>query len=530
MGSMRGASIKRPRDRITFQDSTPAPVAGLNSRDPLALMKPAYAVTLTNFIATPAGVSVREGYKNYATGMTGWVQSIMPYNAVGAYSSKLFAATPTKIYDVTNPGAATEVATALNSGHWSYTSFLDAAGPKLVMCNGLDPVRHYTGAAWVIWSLIVGTPSAPGEVTGIDPAKFESVITHMRRLWFVERNSTKCWYLPVNSSGGAAVSFDFASQFPRGGRLLALHSWSLNGGTGLENFLVAVSSNGDTVIYSGTDPSDAANWQIKGTWQLGPPVSNRCFEKFGADSLILTQDGLVPLTKYMQSTTTTVALTDTLQPTISALTASQAGMTGFQVHVCPSRNVVLLNVPQIDATKNIQFVYNTNTGGWSLFTNWPAQCWATQGVNTYFGANGKVCIAFTGFVDNAANDGSGGETYVATAQSAFNYFERPGKTKRFVRARLNMITTAGIPKVFIDCNVDWDTKQPLSSGSSITSNSGIWDSGIWDYSTWSGGAEPYDQWQTLGAVGRAGSLVIAIPVLGEAMWISTDWEIEVGGS
>lgn len=64
---------KRPREAIVRGESTPAPVGGLDTRDPLASMGIQYATNLTNFIATPQGCSLRKGYRKWATGLPGLV-------------------------------------------------------------------------------------------------------------------------------------------------------------------------------------------------------------------------------------------------------------------------------------------------------------------------------------------------------------------------------------------------------------------------------------------------------------------------
>lgn len=492
-------------------------------------MNEAYAINLTNFVATPQGVGVREGYRNYATGITGYVETLMPYVGVGNFPNKLFAAAGSRIYDATNPGAATQLLTGLLSAQWSHTGFSIPGGNYLVICNGQDSPRHWNGSAWVTWAQVT-TPSAPGQISGYDPVKFESVITHQRRLWFVEKNTTTAWYLPVNSMGGAAVSFNFGPHFSRGGRLVALASWSMTGGTGMQNMLAAVSSTGDLVIYEGTDPADSTKWSIKGSWRLGAPVGNRCFLQFGGETLYLSQDGLMPLSKYMQTTTTESALTDTIRDTISRLTSSQQGLPGFQVHDYLARNLLILNVPQINPDQNFQFIYNTITGGWSAFTGWPAQCWATLGSMVFFGANGKVCQAFNGYKDNANFDGSGGDVYTATAQQAFSYFDKPGMKKRFVRAKVNLVTASGAPNVRLDCNTDFNLSAPASIGSATPSSAAVWGQAIWGVAEWSGGLQNYNAWQTLGAIGYAGSIVLAVAVQAETLWVSTEWEIEPGGS
>jgi hypothetical protein len=60
--------------------SVPAPVGGWNARDSIANMEPLDAVQLINFFPTISNCVLRGGSTNWATGMTGQVQTIMVYN------------------------------------------------------------------------------------------------------------------------------------------------------------------------------------------------------------------------------------------------------------------------------------------------------------------------------------------------------------------------------------------------------------------------------------------------------------------
>jgi len=537
--SNRGTAYKRPRSRITFAESIPAPTRGLNFRDPLGNMDPGYAINLTNFVASPQGVSVRRGFRTWAT-MDGNVETLMPYRGTTTGGDRLFSAGNGVIWNATAGGSATSVLSGMTRNVWSHLNFAATAGHYLVICNGADAPRHYDGSGWVTWTY-VASPSTPGQVgpptgggTNIgDVAKFESVISHQRRLWFVERDSSRGWYLDINSIGGGATSFDFGPLFPRGGKLVALTSWSMNGGTGMQNYLVAASSQGDVVIYEGTDPSNASAWSLKGTWTLGAPISNKCFLQHGGDVLYLCQDGLVPLSQNLQSTTNTASLTDAIRSLVSQMTTTFGSLSGWQLQAILSENLLLINVPQIVQANNFQFVFNTITGGWSTFSGWPATCWATLGGSIYFGTTNKVCAAFVGFRDGAAADGTGGSVYTATAQQAFNYFglDHRGKKKRFIRAKPDLLTTSGTPNILIACNTDFSSDPPTEIGSAIPVADALWGTGIWDSSVWAGSSgQNYNAWQTLGNIGYCASLTISLSVLSETEWIATEWEIELGGS
>jgi hypothetical protein len=333
----------------------------------------------------------------------------------------------------------------------------------------------------------------------------------------------------VNSVGGAATSLDFGSQFPRGGKLMALASWSLDGGNGIRNFLVAISANGDAVIYEGTDPSSSATWTISGTWRLGAPSAGKCLFQFGGDVLYLSVDGLMPLSQYMQDKQTAVALSDAIRPTLSALSLTQGSLSGWQIHDVLAKNLLVLNVPQIDPLANVQFIYNTITKGWSLFTGWPAQCWATLGNTTYFGGYQEVRIAFTGFKDGADVDGNGGAVYSAIAQQSFTYLEDRARQKHFTLARLNMVSAAAQPNFQIAVNTDFSTTPPANIGAAVPIVTSLWDIDLWDTAEWGGGISNYNAWQSVAASGYCASVILAVSVLAETTWVSTDLVYEVGG-
>ncbi|WP_445940439.1 hypothetical protein, partial [Pseudomonas sp.] len=301
-------------------------------------------------------------------------------------------------------------------------TFAAAAGQFLICANGVDEVMHWNGSSWVTWSTAV-TPSAPGEISGVSPDQLDQVISHQRRLWFVQPSTSLAWYSPVNSVGGALVSFDFGPLFPRGGTLFALGSWTVNNANGPQNRLVAISSVGDAVIYEGTDPADSTKWSLVGTWRLPAPVGKRCFKNKAGDLLYNCSAGVVPLTQFLQTTDLTSAISDNIRDAIASVALTNGSLDGWQIHDYLAKNIIIVNVPQIDPNSNFQFVLNTNTGGWSVFTGWPAQCWESIGNETYFGAYEKVMWAFQGYKDNALYDGTGGDVYSSLVATAFNYFE-----------------------------------------------------------------------------------------------------------
>src|SRR5690606_28396312 len=112
-----------------------------------------------------------------------------------------------------------------------------------------------------------GTWSTPS-VTG-PTGKLVFVTVWKNRIWFIEKDSTNAWYTTSGTFQGALTKFNFGNKFRYGGILTALYDWTLDSGTGADDLLVSVSSAGDVVVYSGTDPSSPATFAQIGVWFIG---------------------------------------------------------------------------------------------------------------------------------------------------------------------------------------------------------------------------------------------------------------------
>ena len=374
MAFMRAQKAQQTRAQV---DSLPAPVGGWNARDSLANMAPTDAVTLTNLFPTVSNVKLRGGSTTWATGISGQVQTLMAYEA-GA-TSKLFAADPANIYDVTTAGAVGAAAVSgQTSGYWEYTNITTAGGSYLVAVNGSDSLQLYNGTAWTAITAV----SAPA-ITGVTTSTLQNVLLFKHRLWFIQKNTLKAWYLPTASISGAAVVFDLSSIATLGGYLVDMEAWTVDGGYGVDDNLAFFTSEGEMIIYRGTDPASSATWAQMGIWSFGSPIGNRCMYKYGGDLLVLTQDGLVPMSQKLQSSRTNpqTALSDKIQGAISQAFTLYAGTTsatarGWQIILHPKQNALWINVP-VSVGSQQQYVMNTITQAWCNFTGWPANCWET---------------------------------------------------------------------------------------------------------------------------------------------------------
>jgi hypothetical protein len=502
-----------PQEQRAQTTSLPAPVGGWNARDSIAAMPPLDAVIMDNWFPDTDYVKLRNGYTNHVTGISGQVETLMQYSSGTA--RKMFAAAGTSIYDASAAGAVgAAVVTAQTNARWQFANFGTSGGQFLIICNGADTPQNYNGTTWQT------TPA----ITGVTSANLIHVNVFKTRLFFIEKNTLKAWYLPVASIGGAASALDFSNLCRLGGSLTAMTTWSLDGGNGLDDYAVWITSEGEVIVYRGTDPSSAANWALVGVFRMGRPIGRRCFFKIGADVVFITTDGFVLLSKALLSDRAQpqVALSDKISNAANLATNTYRDNFGWQPILYPKGKMGIFNVPAQESSVAYQYVMNIQTGAWCRFTGWNANCWELFDEAIYFGTAGAVCKADNGSSDN--------NTIIsADVKQAYNYFSAPGRLKRFTMAR-PIILSDGIPGLALIMNVDFEDSLPLSEPAFTGGGGSPWNTSPWDTSPWAGTLRPSRVWQSLFSVGYAGSFRMKSATKNITMqWAATDIAMEYGG-
>lgn len=492
--------------------SIPAPVGGLNDRDSLADMPPKDAVVMENWWPYPSFVAVRKGSTEHVTGFASAVETLVEYLPTTGVST-LFAASGTAIYDVTTAGAVgAAVQSGLTNARFRCANITTPGGSYLYMVNGADKPRLWNGTSWVA----VDGASTPA-ITGVTTTGLTHVCVFKNRLYFVENSSLKLWYLPVNSVGGAAASLDLGSIFRMGGYIMAAYPWTIDAGSGADDHLVIITSNGEVAVYRGTDPSSAASWYLIGVFVLGRPIGRLCGTKIGGDLAINCQEGLFPLGKGLLSSSVDrrVALTDKIQNSISEAAQAYSVNFGWDVCLYPDANMLLVNVPAGNGD-NFQFAQNTITGSWCKFTGWNASSWLYASTGLYYGGDTAVYNAWTGNVDVDA-------PIQADILPAFNYFGAKAFNKFFTMVRPYLRTT-GTPSVLYSLNIDY-LPQDATGALSYTPPTGmVWGSMVWGSMVWGGSLTSITAWQTIGAVANAASIRLRVQNNGaELQFTNTDY-------
>jgi hypothetical protein len=497
--------------------SIPAPVGGWNARDSAADMDEKDAIVLQNFFPAMTECRLRQGYTNFASGLPAQVETLIAYGS-GA-SDKLYAVSNGSIYDVTNGGA---VGAALKSGlsnsRFQYINIANASAQNYVLAvNGADKMQYYDGTNWTD----DGTTYA---ITGVDTSTWTNICLHKQRVWAIQSGTLTAWYLGTSAIQGAATKFDMSQFFRMGGSLVALETWTIDAGFGVDDLLVFVSSKGEVLVYQGTDPSNASTWAMKGLWRIGSPIGARCLFKYQGDLLIICQDGLLPLSGALQSSRVQpqVALSNKIQYAVSTAISTYSGNFGWQVINFPKENQLFLNVP-IATGQQQQYAMNTISGSWCNYTGWNANCWVLYKDMPYFGGSGVVGRAWDGFSDAGGN-------IQGSALQAYSYFETPGQLKRFTMLK-PQFRCNGTPAVQASVSVDFDTTDNTAQlNYSPATASGTWGNASWGVSMWGTSNLPvYQTWQGCAGIGVAAAPRVKTASQGlDLRWVATTIVLETG--
>lgn len=510
--TLRRMQQRRPLNARAVSQPLPPPVGGWNARDALADMDPADAVSLVNWFPSTTSVNLRNGYTQWATGLGGQVQTIFAYT--GGATEKQFGVTEGgSIYNTTSGGAvgAADV-TGLSNGKWQYVNIATPGGNFIWTCNGADSPLTCDGTTW-----------ANPAITGVTASQLIHVNLHKNRLWAIQKDTLKAWYLPVQSIAGAMNALDLSSFCTRGGYLMAMATWTVDAGYGVDDLAVFITSEGEVLVYRGTDPSSASTWALVGIWWLGSPVGRRCFVKLAGDVLLICQDGVLPLSGALQSSRVQpqVALSYKIQNAVSTAVTNYGSQYGWQLLPFPGSNMLFLNVPISTGNLQQQYVMNTITKSWCSFDGWNANCWELYQDEPYFGGNGYIGKAWDGQADSGSNIN-------ATAIQAFNYFGNRAQLKRWTLMRPTFQVT-DTPALYANVNVDFDTTDTTSTLAFSAVSPSLWDTAKWDVGTW-GGMTVLKNWQGVTGVGYCAAPRVKVAAnMNSVAWMSTDMVFETGG-
>ena len=490
--------------RVTVGSAIPAPVGGWDAQSPLQAMPAINAVILDNFIPRAGYVELRKGFADHATAYVNPVETVLVWRGSQNGTDELFACSGGDIYDATLPATVlgSPVYSGLSSARFQSVNFANDAGVWLIACNGANTPIRYDGSSFAALTIT----GSSGPIT-LQSETLIDVMDHKGRLFWVEKDSLRVWYTAAQAIQGTANLLDLGPIFDEGGYIVAQGSWSLDGGQGPDDFAVWVTSQGQVAIFQGVNPNDATDWAQVGVFNLGIPLGSRCLLRYGSDLVILTTDGVVPLSQALnldRAQENLVALTQKIQNAFAKATQRYQNNFGWQGILYPKGALAIYNVPVSELNRSEQYVQNVQTGAWCRFTNIDAFCWSIANDRIFFGAVDGVYEW-----DTAGNDN--GEAIVGDLKTAFNYFGSIGALKKFEMLQPVYRISYEIAPA-IEVLTDFKEKIPVAQPTFIRPTGARWDNALWDQGIWAPSTETRDGWTSVTGIGYCGAVRLRVEV------------------
>lgn len=509
--------------------NTPAPTGGLNLRDPISQMSPLDAIVLDNFIPRQQGVELRKGWQVFVDldGGIAEYKSTFAYNAANPNDSKLFAAANGNIYDVSDgTSTVSQSATGSTSDLWWTTHFSTTSGVYLL---AVSPDAGY----WT-YDNVNGWVNRTSATTGL-PINVRTVAVWKERVWFTCEDDSDVYYLQnVNAIQGTAVAFPMGSVLRNGGYISALINWTVDAGYSVDDYLVAVGTEGDVGVWAGVDPASATDFGIKGVWYIGPvPKYGVYFTPFGGDVMILSVQGLIPLSKlvagqYNEAASNTMPASK-VQPVLGPLIAQLQDQETWNVFLVPKESILVIQIPANVYGVYQQFVMNTITGAWATFSNINMVSSALLGGQLYFSDNqGQICKGLFGGVDGADTSGADGSTVTGDVQVAFNSFNTPAQLKKFHMVR-PIFLAGSAPSVLLQLNTQYVLSNVTGAPNFTEPSSAVWNSSNWNASYFAGAINTYQAWVGVVGLGYYGSVRMKVRGVSGTTFTSMHVMTELGG-
>jgi hypothetical protein len=524
----------RVKPRLARDKTFPAPTGGWIANQSLATpgaqradgTKVQGAAVLENCFPTATGVRMRRGSQRHAIIGDGSLPVVSLFAYANGNNRKLFGATEAAIYDITTPEYTGEFFLVdddgnflvdefgnflvlegdpipaevddLTGGAWITVQFATSGGTFLRMVNGADTPLVYDGT---------GFDTDPA-ITGLTPSTLSYVWAYKQRLFFTQKDTLDAWYLPVDTIGGEAVKLPLGGVFGRGGSLVFGATWSLDSGSGLSEQCIFVTTEGEVAVFQGTNPGDAAAWSKVGIYRIGRPLGPKAWIKAGGDIVVATDIGFVPLSQAIQRDIAALSPAAVSFPIEDEWNRAvrERGAMDWNCEVWPTKQMVVVALPQESGTQKQMFVANARTGAWGNYIGWGANCVAVFGDRFFWGADSGRVIE--GEVTGREEDLT---PYTMTVVPLFDSLKSPAALKTGLQARAVMRAAAPVNGK-LSLQSDYRVSLPAAPDDTSTPAGSVWGTAVWGSSNWGESAEltARQDWRSVPGSGYALSVALQV--------------------
>jgi len=395
----------------------------------------------------------------------------------------------------------------------STVAFSNAGSQFMLGVTGADAPFSYDGTTFNTLT-ITGLTGSQNTLHGIFAFKGRVYLTQKDQLGF--------YYLAVGAIQGAASYFDLAQVSKKGGYLLGAASFSMDSGTGPQDYIVFMTSEGEYIVYAGTDPSNAATWGLVGRYYSSAPIGRKGWFNFRSDLYIIGEEGITSLSQIRTNGASGQELdflSTKLGNYLSDLNPYQ-NVHGWCAVAYPKGNMLIVNVPGSASTAGeyYQFAMNTDTNAWARFRDQKALCWTVHAKKAYYGTtDGRVVQADTGTDDDGA-------AIKCNCRQAYNYFDDGkgmGASDKHFHFATFIVQADGTPPLSAELNVNFEGGQPQYVGELAAGSGTEWDVANWDTFDWGESSATRNFTVPFGKVGYVGSIWLRALTKTNIKWYAT---------
>jgi hypothetical protein len=467
----------------------PAPTRGLIFAENDAFMQPGGAIVQVNWATTMKGVKLRGGCARHCV-LPETSPIISGFEYISAATQRMYAANATKLYDVTT-STPILIKSGQASGNYVAAQMSNNAGVVyMLVANDAGDflLRTADGITFTTLSGVIGNAGDGIPNITYDPDKLPAgvpqgtgltyVWKYRNRVYFIQKNSMTAWYLEnIDAVGGVLKPIYMAGAASKGGKLLFGATWSIDAGDGIDDKCVFVTDLGEVLIFTGSNPGDSTNWRQEGRYQIAPPLGMNAHIVIGGDLMILTTEGIVPLSQAISKDSGALdlaLLTRNIKPLWRDEVVAKRAWP-WSIEKWDEYGGIFVAAPGGTHPGNTRcLVANNATGAWFIFT-WDVTCLMRLREAMFFGTQkGIVMQAERGGTDD-------GQPYTATLVGGWETFRSGAAQVVWHQARA--IFTARHNEPFqpqLAATVDYTLViPPPPEVGPDPGTADVWDEGLW---------------------------------------------------
>lgn len=482
-----------------------APLKGWDTTTSLAEQEEGYAALLDNYFPDNLKLTLRRGTLAVAELQSGGpVESLVPYNT----GEHMVAGSGGGIYNVATGDL---IKNGFTNNYWRGGEYKG----RLYLANGIDTAQVYDG-----------TTMTDVDFTGLDDLTFATIAIPNNQIIVVPNNSLDFYYLPVGNITGELVPFYLSQVAQKGGKLLAVAAYGKDTAQGFQKYTAFVTTEGEIIIYNSQDFGDATKIECLGSYFTARPIGRNCIVHWGADLVIITEEGYRPLSQIIANGEI-MRQSDLFGFKISgavlAAVKDYANDPRWAGAIIPTEQFAVFNVPNDSGCQ--QHVMNLETGAWCRFTGIDAQAIASFQGKLYFGLpDGFVCQ----YAGNAMHNNTFIEGHIK------NVYTKMGYDNYKILSLFNTRIKSDSPELEISFDISADYDEAGFEFKPVDNQAGFYwadaetpendpNTRYWDEDYWSGGVTDVSRTYSVSGYGVAFSLEIKTSTNNTEIQVFDSW-------